>query len=92
MDIENFLVEILDEYDGFKYKSTLTFEEAKLKMAAYAVACAHDSKLLDEAMKICGKRKVILITEGTVRKGGLNPPNTSNLRPPAPKGSGRKST
>ncbi len=30
------------------------------------------------------------ITEGMVSKGGRNPPNTSDARPPAPGGSGGK--
>lgn len=30
------------------------------------------------------------VTEGTAKKGGLNPPNTSDSRPPAPSGSGGK--
>lgn len=33
-------------------------------------------------------RKITPLIEGTVRKGGRNEPNTSDKRPPAPKGSG----
>lgn len=33
-------------------------------------------------------KPILPLEEGTVRKGGRNPPNTSTKRPPAPKGSG----
>lgn len=36
------------------------------------------------------RRKITPLEEGTYRKGGRNPPNTSDKRPPPPKGSGGK--
>jgi hypothetical protein len=35
-------------------------------------------------------KRIFKAIASDVRKGGLNPPNTSKLRPPAPKGSGGK--
>lgn len=51
--IDNYLAEILDLYDGFNCKSTLTFEQARVVMAKYAMDCMHDSRLAKEAMKVC---------------------------------------
>jgi len=56
IDIDTFLFKILDEYDGFKYKSTLSEEDARHVLAQYALACLHDTKLAQEAMKICEDR------------------------------------
>lgn len=53
MKIDKFLFDLLDEYDGFKYKSTLNEDEARLALARYAVACMHDTTLASEAMAIC---------------------------------------
>lgn len=36
------------------------------------------------------ERKIPILTEGYVKKGGQNPNLTSSKRPPAPKGSGIK--
>lgn len=55
MHIDKFLFDILDEYDGFKHKSTLSEDEARLVMATYAMACLHDTELAKEAAKICEK-------------------------------------
>lgn len=51
--LDEFVVKILDEYDGFKHKSTLSIDEAKVVMAQYALACLHDSKLAQEAFEVC---------------------------------------
>jgi hypothetical protein len=52
LHIDDFLFNMLDEYDGFKYKSTLSEDQLRIKLAEYAVACMHDTKLAQEAMDI----------------------------------------
>lgn len=56
INIDTFLTKILDEYDGFQYKSTLSEEQARYVLAQYAMACQHDTKLAQEAMKVCENR------------------------------------
>jgi hypothetical protein len=51
--VDGYLFNILDEYDGFKYKSTLSEDECRLIMAQYALDCLHDKKLAEEAFEIC---------------------------------------
>jgi hypothetical protein len=53
MSIDDFLFRILNEYDGFKYKSSHKEDYLRKIMAEYALACLHDTKLAQEAMKIC---------------------------------------
>lgn len=53
MKIDKYISEMLNEYDGFKYKSTLTEDQLRLIMARYALDCIHDSELAKEAMEIC---------------------------------------
>ena len=62
IQLNNYLFRMLNEYDGFKYKSSLSEDELRktsLKedelrkiMAQYAVDCMHDTELAKEAFKI----------------------------------------
>lgn len=52
LHIDDFLFNMLDEYDGFKYKSSLTEDQLRVKLAEYAVACLHDTRLSQEAMDV----------------------------------------
>lgn len=57
MTLDDYLFEIVDEYDGFQYKSSLNEDELRLKLAEYACACLGDSKLAEEALKICKEKQ-----------------------------------
>ncbi len=52
MTIDDFMFEMFDEYDGFKFKSTLSEDEIRVVMANYAMACLHDKALAQEAWNI----------------------------------------
>lgn len=54
--IDEWLFNILDEHDGFKYKSTLSLEELRKRLAGYALACMHDKELAQEAFDIVNRR------------------------------------
>ena len=49
INIDTFLVKILDK--------AISEEEARYVLAQYAMACQHDTKLAQEAMKICENRE-----------------------------------
>lgn len=57
--LDDFLWSIMNEYDGFKYKSTLTTEQLRVKMAEYAVACMHDTHLAQEAEEVIRNKGVV---------------------------------
>jgi len=52
LHIDDYMCNILNEYDGFKYKSSLSEDQIRVKLAEYAVACLHDTKLAQEAMDV----------------------------------------
>lgn len=56
MSIDDYLFKILNEYDGFKHKSTLSEDECRRVMAQYALDCLHDKKLAEEAFEICKQK------------------------------------
>lgn len=56
MNIDKYLFNMLNEYDGFKFKSTLSEEECRRIMAQYALDCLHDKELAEEAFKICQQK------------------------------------